>query len=367
MQSLLTYQADHLKDRSKPDVSNWAEIYKVIGANVSPINRFGEHHFPYAFGIHQSSQLKFACQPKTYHECCLERAEEIVKYARKNEYSIGVLYSGGIDSTVILAALMQVVDSADLKNLVTVFMNQKSIQENPNFYYSSIRNSFAIKSSETFGEVMNNHNFLMVDGEHNDQLFGTDLLSSMINIFGFDFLYQKCDRENVTKFFTQKGMSQYAANCWFSAILDSTCYCPVPIKTIYDFFWWYNFSFKWQSVFFRIALRSDDSLQGKQISNIEKLKHQHFFSSDNFQNWSIFSMLTPDKKILTDWASYKHAAKKFIYDFNKDEEYFKNKLKFPSLANLFFNKKVPVGLTSDLIPIFSINKEDFYLPNNYFK
>ena len=362
MESLLAYHGDYLKDKSKKDVSNWAEIYKVIGINVNPINRFGDLDFPYNFTIHPSLKLNIHNNYKPYEECCLLRAVEILAYAKKTNRKVGILYSGGIDSTAILVAFMRIKEIAKIDYKVVIFMNQKSIQENPNFYYSYIRNNFKIISSELFGNAQYQSEYLMVDGEHNDQLFGTDLLSPMIMQFGFDFIKSPCSRENVTQFFIHRGISQHAADLWYDKIASTTKFCPTPIETIFDFFWWYNFNFKWQSVFFRIAMRSDKLIHNNTI-NIDDLHHQHFFSSTDFQNWSIFN---PDEKIKSDWASYKFATKKFIFDFNADEEYFKHKLKCPSLANLFFNKTAPIGLTANLVPLFSIDKEQFYNPRNQF-
>ncbi len=363
MNSLICGFKTFFKDESKIDVRDWYEIYKMVYGNVIHIDRFGDTIFPYNFVCKPELKLSINDHKKTYDECCLNRATELLDFSKQNNQKIGILYSGGIDSTAILSSFFQVMNEYDLKNNLVIFMNRDSISENPNFYHSKIKNKCVVKSSEQFSSILNNPKYHIIDGEHNDQLFGADLILYLVRDFGFNFLKQPCTRENILKCLYRVKMSEHAANKWFDILSKSALEAPAPIETVYDFFWWINFNFKWQSVFFRMPIRCLQNSNRLKI-NIDQIKRQHFFSSDDFQNWSIFN---GDKKIQNSWNTYKFAAKQFINNFYRDDEYFNYKLKMPSLSYLFFTNIVPSAVTSDFIPLFNLNKSDFYNQQNSFR
>src|SRR5690606_38195778 len=88
---------------------------------------------------------------------------------------------------------------------------------------------------------------------------------------------------------------------------------PCPVSTNADFLWWINFSLKWQSVYFRMLTYASDfvlkDIDGDFIENY----FFHFYGTEDFQLWS---MNNPEKKILTTWEEYKQEAKNVIYGFN---------------------------------------------------
>jgi hypothetical protein len=102
-----------------------------------------------------------------------------------------------------------------------------------------------------------NGDYIMVGGDFNDQLFGSDLYQVIINHKGIEHLYENYNRDNIISIFEYVGMNKVSSNIWYT-ILDEqirhTNLCE--IKTIKDFFWWLNFSYKWQSVYFRLISRS---------------------------------------------------------------------------------------------------------------
>ena len=97
--------------------------------------------------------------------------------------------------------------------------------------------------------------------------------------------------------------------------------------------------------------------------NFLKNYYHHFFSSEEFQKWS---MLNHHLKIGKDWTSYKQESKNFIYEFNKDENYRDYKIKSGSLYTLFLQKRTALGITDNFEFIEEFNIDEFYQPDNSF-
>jgi hypothetical protein len=301
---------------------------------------------------------------KTYKDVCLERAKELLNHSKAINKPITLLYSGGIDSTTVAVSFL-IAAEGDYSN-IQIALNTDSIRENPKFYYQHIRNKLKMISSERVMDILDG-NSIMVGGEFNDQLFGSDIYGGLKTFASMDILDEEYSEKNIIPFLVHNGLSELGAKAWYD-LLDSqiraTRICE--IKTVKDFFWWYNFSFKWQSVYYRIPARTNQP----ELINDEFLKnyYQQFFMADNFQKWSV---LNPDKKINKSWSSYKLAAKEFIFEYTQDRDYFENKLKFGSLLGILRQRPTPEALvidgTDNYVQVWTINKNEFYLEDNFFK
>jgi hypothetical protein len=289
----------------------------------------------------------------------IERAQGLLAHSRAINKPILVLYSGGIDSTLVVVSFLM--SGEDTSN-VQIALNQSSIQENPNFYYNHIRNNFKLMPSEYMLDMLNG-DYIVVGGEFNDQLFGSDIMGKIVNWANFDILLEPYSEKNIVPFFEYAGLSNEGARQWYSLIneqIKKTNICE--IKYVKDFFWWYNFCFKWQSVYYRIIARSNNT--ELLTEDFLSTYYQQFFDYPDFQRWS---MLNPDKKIVNSWESYKITSKEMIFEYNKDQDYFDNKIKMGSLFKLFIQRNSPDALGADLRPIYNINKDNYYLENNSFK
>jgi hypothetical protein len=358
MNQLLLVQNNLLEDGSKQDVKLWYDIYKMVYFNITLVDRCQEVIMPYNFKNNfpmiTSGLDTFA---KTYKEVCIERALELVAYSKQINKPILIMYSGGIDSTVVMVSFLMA--GVDLSN-IRIALNTTSITENPNFYYNHIRGKFKTVPSEHALDMLNG-DYIVVGGEFNDQLFGSDIYRSIINYGGMDLLLSPLSESKVIPFMIHTGMSDAGARCWFSILnnhIKKTNLCEVSL--VKDFFWWYNFCFKWQTVYYRIILRSNDSAFNAEFT---KTYYRQFFEADDFQRWS---MLNPDKKIRTGWAGYKSTAKDLIFEYTGDLDYFDNKTKVGSLSGVFRQRDVPNGIDSDLNPVFGLDKALYYQPNNSF-
>ena len=176
------YQA-RLSSPTSSDYSN---------AGAIPIDRTGTLTTP--IKVNSLFPMPTLCpMQKTYQEVCDERAVEIMKQARHLDSRVSVLWSGGIDSTAALVSLLKNSSRNDHKVLV-VLMSGNSISENPNFYREHVRGKLTTDTASAVPYILGGPD-IFISGEHNDQIFGSDVMAILIKKFGVDVIRKKFDRE----------------------------------------------------------------------------------------------------------------------------------------------------------------------------
>ncbi len=92
---------------------------------------------------------------------------------------------------------------------------------------------------------------------------------------------------------------------------------------MFDFYWWIQFTLKWQDASFKYFRSSDCLFTAEDFNNLKS-----FYRTDDFQRWSI---VNHDLKMKNnDLKTFKYPLREFIYKFNNDTDYFKNKKAGPS-------------------------------------
>ena len=368
MEKLFCSRTDALVDESRPETALWAESSKLISLNISLIDRTEKIEMPYRFKCYEAFRMPtdFTGFDLTYEQCCEKRAWEMIDLSRRLNKPIALFYSGGIDSTLMLITFMKILSAQELRERIWVCLNLKSVYENSRFYFDHVIKKCTIKSSYLLSSMLDK-SVIILGGEHNDQLFGSDTVSEIINMYGYDPVLKPYNNDFIIKFFCERKkypLSPEAAKLWVDVIDDHIRHhAPCELSTVFDFFWWFNFCFKWQSVYFRMLLRVDIANRDNITQEYIQKYYHHFYSTVDFQKWS---MCNPQEKIRDSWKSYKIRAKEIIYDFTKDEDYFKHKVKNGSLNDLFRFKAVPDAFTDHYRFIDHIDKAEFYNPNNSF-
>ena len=262
---------------------------------------------------------------KTLEDVMLEEAKRIWDLNRE----FRVYWSGGIDSTGVLTALLQTVQPGDLDRMTVVYTandaHRSSTTEYPKFFQDYIDGklkTFCVNSgpdghffgspvnmlaSKVGGDLAENaeKGVLCVTGELGDQAFGSAAFSNnadLINMTADDYL-----KGDEFQPFIEDIKRLNAAS-------------PIDTDKLVDLLWWWNFAVKWQEVRWRAAVCLED---GSKLANVHA-----FFGGEDFQRWSIAN---PDKKIKDTPASYKFSLKDFIFDYTKDADYRDTKLKEGSL------------------------------------
>ena len=257
----------------------------------------------------------------TFDQLCDQRALEL----KKLPGTIFVMWSGGIDSTTVMTAILRTWKDSELSKLV-VLCNTDSIKENPNFFKLIATKGIEIRTSSADIEQHLNYGYV-VTGELCDQLFGSDIVGSCVSAFGESAITAPW-KDTVPGIFN-KFSSTHGAAAFnnYSNIIDE---CPFPLVTTQDFCWWLNFTQKWQHVKLRTLMSTTWTNPGATFKNLI-----HFFDTVPFQVWSLHNQ---DKKIKTTWQSYKYLAKEYIISYTSDISYM-SKLKVPSLGNLYFGRE----------------------------
>ena len=286
---------------------------------------------------------------KTLEDCMLEEAQRLWDTNRQ----LKVYWSGGIDSTGVLVALIRTAKGDDLDRLTVCYTDTKTNNNTVEGYFLLSRNHSAwglpyadtsideyelffnkfidgklnvecisplialefyskennyVMSNNTLQHISNTarDGHLAVTGELGDQLFGSAAFGHVNDLIN----------ETSKEFLKSKQYQEYIDD-----IKKFNDACPISTEKLTDMLWWWNFAIKWCETRYRAALAVED---GSDLKNM-----LHFYDTEDFQKWSISN---PDKKIKKTKQSYKWLLKDFIYDYTKDADYRDNKVKIGSLG-----------------------------------
>lgn len=358
---LLSAKFSSLEIPGHSDTKSWSEISKLIGNNNLLVDRGYKISSPFGIRVHANCALPEVPKnfSKTYEQICDERVESLLRLQDKIKKPICILYSGGIDSTVVVVSFLKRLSAPELQERVKLYLNPSSIHENPLFYKDHIRGVFRLESSEKSLSLLDGNN-IIVSAEFNDQLFGNYQTQGLILEYGAGASKAPYSREGLYGLLKSFKLSPDALTYWVdnldSAVRSQT---TADVRTMVNFLWWFNFIYKWQSTYFSFILRMPPHEYPKVSDQFLSDHLQHFFQTDDFQRWSICN---PDLKIKNTWASYKWTAKDLIYNYNKDAHYRDHKLKAPSL-NYIVNQRVTAeALTDDFQFLFQFDPKNFLIP-----
>jgi len=279
---------------------------------------------------------------KDYSEICHVRARKLLDHVIKTDQKLTVLYSGGIDSTTILVSLLMTGTQYELQKYVLVLLSDKSIKENPNFYYKYIVKNFNCASSYNFNRYLGAPRYMVINGEGNDQLFGSYSLYFFSDHFGKEILSRDMTNDLMIDLINFK-LKDIETSTNLATILEKLFVeTPVSLPTVFHRFWWINFTLKWQCVYLRLLAWSQTRYRN---NIIPEHNYSTFFHDKDFQLWS---MKNSGDLIPNSWNDYKWHSKKMIYDFNKDRDYYLNKTKQGSLSSLCDLKKPLKAIGSNM-------------------
>lgn len=327
-----------------PGGDAFSGYFQLFSSNITAIDRTNTFSIPLKTTVLPHLQMPtMRAFSKSFSDICDERAVFLMEKARRDNRKIAIMYSGGIDSTVILCAFLKNCSENDVRERLLVLLSDHSIIENPNFYNNYIVKYLNCASSFKFPYFLGNDDYILISGENADQLFGSQVVAKFIAYRSFDYLFTPLENASteITDWIRLKLKDEhkkYAEHYWlmFKKLCDSA---PIAIDNVYKFFWWINFTNKWQSVYVRILPYA------KNRGNI-KLEDNYttFFSPEEFQLWSLNN---PDNLVKESLDNVKFIAKDYILDFNKDTSYYK-KPKVGSLTNIVKQKEIVMLLKDDM-------------------
>ena len=267
---------------------------------------------------------KFRNFNKSWEECCMGAAKKLWRLGKPIE----LFWSGGIDSSGVLIALLETKSNSDVLN---IRYTQDSIDEFPLMWEKMVKdkNDPLPHKKMLDSSLFENNDIIKVTGECGDQCFGSDALHANLDKHAdawetvFSWPNGKLfTRKSDAPVDTQEGY-KYKKNQLAEVLFEHVDHSPVEIQTIFDLFWWCNFCFKWQDVDSRMIFTYGKTSQWRSTIS--------FFNTEDFQKWSITNH---DVKHGGTWETYKQPAKDYINKYIKDETYRKNKTKEPSLIKI---------------------------------
>lgn len=264
---------------------------------------------------------------KTYAEICSARAQELIERAETFGAPLYVSWSGGIDSTTVLCAILQNATAHQRENII-VLLTEDSIAEYPDFFAKHIRGKLRCDSMSLFPYMLGTDAVLIV-GECNDQVFGSDVIGRLIGSQGPAVIHEPYSRDVFARFFSPLLNDPAATEFCLDLFERIAAAAPVELPTNAAYLWWLNFNVKWQFVATRMLPYTTKRNVARTAHDYLNVRFDQFFNTEDFQLWS---MMNPDKKIKDVWSTYKWPAKDFIYEYTKDADYRDNKQKRGSLG-----------------------------------
>lgn len=349
------------KFRGRPGFQTFSHLFSYFALNVSLADRTNSIKLPVDIQILDQCALpQFKPQTLSYDDICQQRARDLLDLARNQGKRLIVMYSGGIDSTLVLVSLLKVATKQELRDHVTVLLSEISQRENPEFYKNYVSRYFLRESSYLIHAYLGNPNYIIVTGEGNDQLFGSLVAQKIALDRGQSVILDAPNHSELIislNYVTNNSKTSEKIVDIFDRVITQA---PMEIPTLFHYFWWLNFVLKWQSVYTRLFCLTSE----KYRSSIQpEVNYFSFFQTPQFQLWS---MTNTDKMIQESWLSYKYHCKEIIYAFNGDAHYLKHKAKWGSLARVMFTRNLPKAVTQDMIFLNQDYPENIWNDDNDF-
>lgn len=274
-------------------------------------------------------------------------AEKLVKSVLGSGCNPYLLWSGGIDSTAVLVALLRNNNREFLEKLTVVHSND-SVRENAYFYHYFINGQLNTLNIADFEITAENYkNILLLDGDAGNQVFGC---SSIYNLF-----YRQPELLNQP--WNQVGnlveIIPGGTDLVLNLLLESLEHAPFEISTVYDLLWWSNFNFKWDEVLNRSMYYYTRNLSPIQSQEFFQNNLFRLYEDSDMQRWAI---LQKNQRREKTQLHPKWHVKRYIYEFDKNDFWFAHKQEAASgskqtRATPLYQPSTVIGFDTEWNPI----------------
>lgn len=351
------------RDLTGVDTAQWTKIYRILGRAIGMVDRTETLRQPIRVSVYDRCRLPSQEGPSlSYDECCRLRARELWQQSLELDRPLGIMWSGGIDSTMIVVSFLREFPRAELKDRVRIITSPEAVIENPNFYRAHILPNFDMTISDLMPWLFDGQ-LILVSGECNDQLFGSDLIKNFLTHRGSDLINRPLNLDFIRDYVDSWIQDEGVTRTFIDAVMQSADRQMITLEKNTDFFWWHNFCYKWQAVCLECYALTTARLAQNIDQDFDRRFKQPFYETADFQRWS---MRNPQVRYIDDWRNYKMEAKNAIYEFDHDDFYWRNKIKRGSLQTVFFQRALNEAVTDQFKILQRFNPMDYYDPNNDF-
>lgn len=219
-----------------------------------------------------------------------------IKDIKKDKF---LLWSGGIDSTVVLYALIE--NKVDF----TLVLTENSFKEYPLVAYRLVTGFYGnIPYIKT--EDVSSLKGVLITGEFADQLVGSN------EFVNYSLEERRSHYKDVLEKYLTDGIEDEVIKQLETNDLNTA-----------EFLWAVNYIYKYEALYERYNYLSSQEFF-------------HFFDSKEFKAWSYCNYKINCN--YDDYKSYKKVFKDFIFKLNGDKVYRDHKVKIPSLRKQLFRK-----------------------------
>lgn len=250
------------------------------------------------------------------------RALELEKLAVRYK-NVFLFWSGGVDSTCILSAILKNWKKESLKHLV-VILNKYSIEENKFMYDNFIHDKISTVSTDLFfsGEINFSNDNLYLDGECAASIFVTLCYEFEKRFPGYSLKPWKDNTDVLIKFFGIYEDTVYGEHM-YNIVVESLKKNRLEVETIFDFIWWMGFNWNHDKNLHHILWQYHPCFFANPSIDLKRFINEnvfHFFNAADFQDWRV-SAIGTDLLVGSTMKEHKLSFKKYIFDFNKDKDF----------------------------------------------
>lgn len=271
-----------------------------------------------------------------------EKATEILQTYPEGD--IVVSWSGGVDSTSVVCALLK---NGLPFNRLHVICATSSLDEYPFFYRYLTENNVRVTVTESLVQTLRNADCaVIVNGWGADQLFGSNIHTRNLELYHKpwnDALKVALDNVNIP-------IKDRSYDYLVDVLDDYGKQLGFEINEWCEFAWLYNFGLKLSYIVQeqRLALAGSKN-QEKVIA---------FFDSPKFQQFAIQHFDTLKiRNVYKQNRFYKRELKQYIYSYTNDSDYFNRKGKQNSWAMVGEDLNQVAVLTDDGIRMWRVKNE----------
>lgn len=259
------------------------------------------------------------------------RAMDFLNLIVQTNKRLSIFWSGGIDSTLIIAAIIKNFPRY-LLDQIDIYMNHYSFFENPDFFYRVImqNNLRCINVDSVNEEKLESifSNSIVTDGEPADKLWVVQVGLSYFYKYGesnFSSSFFKGKQQFVE--FLQSHCSERQANFYYDYVVNNIKDVNAPVESMADLFWWINYNYHWIGHLMGWYMRHRH--KNNKTWELYQKNYHAWYNTAEYQYWS-FNDTKKDRVIFENIGQYKIEAKQYIYDIFKNDYFLNYKTKIAS-------------------------------------